>query len=50
VLQDPSFLERYPTLRGWTVIASDGHGLTETVLQQTPIIGAMMKAANVEPQ
>jgi tripartite-type tricarboxylate transporter receptor subunit TctC len=47
ILSSPTFLDRHPALRGWTIVASDGRGLTEAVREQTPIIGAMMKTAGV---
>lgn len=47
VLKDPTFFDRYPALRGWTVVASTPQEMVDTIKRQVPVIGEMMKTAGV---
>ncbi len=50
VLQSPGFFSANEFLRGWTVVASTPAGLLEVVAQEVPIVGEMMKAADVKAE
>jgi tripartite-type tricarboxylate transporter receptor subunit TctC len=50
IVSDPGFLERHPTLAGWTFVGSTGQELRDTVTQQTRVVSEMMKVANVTPE